>query len=81
MAETLDELGLRLEKGIRWLDANDPGGRFHIWFTSRIPPGSPMPAQDDATKKAYAEYHAARTLWERLDREYEKRGGYRQGGS
>lgn len=78
--QPLPELAERLERGARWLDQHDPEGRFHIWFTSRIPPGSPMPAQPPEVQQAYREYHAARTLWERLDAEYERRGGYARKG-
>lgn len=56
----------RVESGITWLTERDPDGAFHVWFTSRIGPRAPMPAQSEARRAAYAEYHEARVLFERL---------------
>lgn len=56
----------RVEKGIVWLTAHDPTGAFHLWYTSKIAPSTAMPAQDEATREAYREYHKAREQWEKL---------------
>ena len=56
----------RVEKGINWLTEHDPTGAFHLWFTSKITPYSPMPAQTPERIAQYRTYYAARVLWERL---------------
>lgn len=67
MAEDLDTLYRRSEAGIAWLKEHDPDSSFHLWFQSRITPGSPMPAVSEERALAYREYHRARVLWERIE--------------
>ncbi len=62
----LEQVQARVEKGIEWLTEHDPLGRFHFWFTAGILPSSPMPRQDEESKRAYRDYYEARRLWERL---------------
>jgi hypothetical protein len=67
MTDDLETLYQRSEAGIRWLSTHDPDGAFHLWYTARIVPGVPMPAQPSEVQTAYAEYHQARDLWERIE--------------
>lgn len=67
MTDDLETLYQRSEAGIRWLSEHDPDGAFHLWYTARIVPGSPMPAQGEEVQSAYREYHQARDLWERIE--------------
>lgn len=76
MSSELEKLGIRVAAGITWLDENDPGSVFHLWFEAGLTPMSRMPAQDDDTRARYREYYAARSTFERLDREYSRLGGY-----
>ncbi len=77
MSETkLEELYRRVANGIVWLQEHDPTGRFHLWYTARLTPASPMPAQDEASKEEWRTYYSARVqfekLWAAMERE-EKR--------
>jgi hypothetical protein len=67
MTDDLETLYQRSEAGIRWLTEHDETGAFHLWYTSRIAPGTPMPAQPPEVQSAYREYHEARELWERIE--------------
>ena len=64
MTET--PLEIRVEKGIRWLTAHDPGGVFHLWYTAKILPGQPMPAQPIERQEEYKAYCKARDQFERI---------------
>jgi hypothetical protein len=67
MTDDLDTLYQRSEAGIRWLSAHDDGGAFHLWYTARISPVVKLPSVSDERLAAYAEYHHARELWERIE--------------
>lgn len=67
MTDDLETLYQRSEAGIRWLVAHDEVGAFHLWYTARIAPGTPMPAQSAEVQQGYREYYEARELWERIE--------------
>lgn len=62
----LDEIYIRVEKGIAWLTEHDPTGSFHFWFESGLTSLSPMPAQADTRREDWAAYYSARVIFERL---------------
>lgn len=62
----------RVGRGIEWLASHDEAGVFHFWFEAGISPVSRMPAQDEAKRTAYAEYHRQRGRWEQLSKTLEK---------
>lgn len=64
--DELATLHERVERGMAWLTEHDPTGAFHLWFTAKLHPSSPMPAQDDVRRAEYRAYYEARRLWERL---------------
>lgn len=72
MSERLPELYRRIDNGIAWLTEHDPTGRFHLWFMAKLLPSTPKPAQDEASKDAYAAYYPARVTFERLWSEMER---------
>jgi len=62
----IEELRIRVEKGIEWLVAHDPGGAFNLWWTAKLAPNSPMPAQTPERIADWREYHKQRGRWERM---------------
>jgi hypothetical protein len=60
------ELAAKVERGMEWLSAHDHNGAFHLWFTSRITPSTPLPAQDEGRREEYAAYYKQRQIWEAL---------------
>lgn len=73
----LEKLYERIEKGIAWCVEHDPTGRFHLWYTAKILPATPKPAQDEQSKADYAEYYKGRLafeqLWRAMEREEKRR--------
>lgn len=72
MAASLEE---RVGNGMVWLTDHDPTGRFHLWFTARILPGTPMPTQTEQSVEDYRTYYKARQQWERLFAAMEAQAG------
>jgi hypothetical protein len=61
-------LDIRVENGIRWLTEHDPHGAYHLWYTAKIMPGAPMPAQPIEVQEEYKVYVKARDQFERIYR-------------
>lgn len=69
MSEAHWSLEQRVAKGIEWLTEHDPSGSFHLWFTWRLTPRSPMPAQSEDRRAEWTHYYRQRAIWEQLDAE------------
>ena len=62
----------RIATGITWLTERDPDGRFYLWWRSGLRGHSPMPAQTEEVRKAYAEWCRGMQTYERLEADLEK---------
>lgn len=74
MAPTADELGARVEAGIKWLGEHDPKGVFALWQQAGISPRARLPALTndehphyiEGRAEKYAEWHHQFGIWNQL---------------
>lgn len=74
-ATAIEQLEVRVRKGIAWLSEHDPDGAFHFWYKAGITKLTPMPAQPEDVIERWVRYYDNRVAWEALFAKLERMGG------